>query len=213
VVDVGIDGGGLDDLLGLAVIGRHKVTGAWWVWTHAWVHTKVLELRKSEAGRLRDLAAAGDLTIITEVGEDTEQVASIVRKVYDSGKLDRIGVDPSGLGTILDEIVAAGVPLKVQGVDGKERDLISGISQGWKMYGAILTAERKLAEGVLVHCGQPLMAWCVGNAKIEPRGNAAIITKQASGRAKIDPLLAMLNAVTLMSLNPEAPGKIQVMFV
>jgi phage terminase large subunit-like protein len=213
VVDVGIDGGGLDDLLGLAIIGRHKVTGAWWVWTHAWVHTKVLELRKSEAGRLRDLAAAGDLTIITEVGEDTEQVASIVRKVYDSGKLDRIGVDPSGLGTILDEIVAAGVPLKVQGADGKERDLISGISQGWKMYGAILTAERKLAEGVLVHCGQPMMAWCVGNAKIEPRGNAAIITKQASGRAKIDPLLAMLNAVTLMSLNPEAPGKIQVMFV
>jgi phage terminase large subunit-like protein len=213
VVVIGTDGGGLEDLLGLAVIGRHKTTGQWWVWTHAWAHPSVLERRKSEAARLRDFAAAGDLTIVAEVGEDTAQVASIVRKVYDSGKLYGIGLDPSGLGTIIEEIEAAGVPRKITGADGKERELIVGISQGWKMYGAILTAERKLAEGVLVHGGTALMNWCLGNAKIEPRGNAAIITKQASGRAKIDPVLAMLNAVTLMSLNPEAPGKIQVMFV
>jgi phage terminase large subunit-like protein len=25
------------------------------------------------------------------------------------------------------------------------------------------------------------MAWCVGNAKVEPKGNAILITKQASG--------------------------------
>jgi phage terminase large subunit-like protein len=54
----------------------------------------------------------------------------------------------------------------------------------------------------MVHGGQPLMAWCVGNAKVEPKGNAVIITKQAAGRAKVDPLLALFNAVTLMSLNP-----------
>ena len=77
-----------------------------------------------------------------------------------------------------------------------------GLSQGWKLYGAILTAERKLAEGVLVHGGQPIMAWCIGNAKVEQRGNAVMITKQAAGSAKIDLVLAMLNAVTLMSLNP-----------
>ena len=76
-------------------------------------------------------------------------------------------------------------------------------TQGWKMTGAIKTAERKLAEGVMVHAGQTLMAWCCGNAKIEPRGNAVIITKQLAGSAKIDPLMAMFNAVTLMSMNPE----------
>jgi phage terminase large subunit-like protein len=71
------------------------------------------------------------------------------------------------------------------------------------MTGAIKTAERKLAEGGMKHGGQRMMAWCVGNAKVEPRGNAIVITKQASGTAKIDPLLATFNAVTLMSLNPE----------
>jgi phage terminase large subunit-like protein len=82
------------------------------------------------------------------------------------------------------------------------------------MTGSIKTAERKLAEGGLIHGGKPMMAWCVGNAKVEPRGNAVIITKQAAGTAKIDPLIALLNAVSLMSLNPAAQGgKFQMLFV
>ena len=52
-----------------------------------------------------------------------------------------------------------------------------------------------------------MMAWCVGNAKVEPKGNAILITKQASGTAKIDPLMAMFSAVALMALNPAAAKK------
>ena len=52
-----------------------------------------------------------------------------------------------------------------------------GISQGWKLMGAIKMAERKLADGSLRHSGQGLMSWAVANARVEPKGNAIIITR------------------------------------
>lgn len=192
VVDVGIDGGGLDDLLGLAVVGRDKETREWLTWTHAWAHPSVLERRKQEAARFQDFAKDGNLTLVKNIGEDVEDVAGICALIEARGLLDKIGCDPLGLGGILDALLEAGLP----------EEKMKGISQGYMLTGAIKTAERKLAEGVLVHGGQPMMAWCVGNAKVEPRGNAVIITKQAAGSAKIDPLMALFNAVTLMSLNP-----------
>jgi phage terminase large subunit-like protein len=82
------------------------------------------------------------------------------------------------------------------------QDRVVGISQGWKLKGAIKTAKRKLANGSLRHSGQALMSWAVANARAEPKGNAIIITKQASGSAKIDPLMAVFNAIALMSTNP-----------
>lgn len=197
VLDAGIDGGGLDDLLGFSVIGRCATTRRWLTWARAWAHPSVLERRKAEAARFGDFAKQGDLVMVERIGDDVDEVADLAMQLEASGKLDKIGVDPSGLGGILDAMLAAGVP----------EEKIIGISQGWKMTGAIKTAERKLAEGVMVHGGQALMTWCVGNAKVEPRGNAVIITKQASGSAKIDPLLAMLNAVSLMALNPASAAK------
>lgn len=55
-----------------------------------------------------------------------------------------------------------------------------------------------------MHCGQRLMKWCLGNAKVEPTKNAFLITKQVSGVAKIDPLMALFDAAYLMGRNPEA---------
>jgi phage terminase large subunit-like protein len=191
-MDIGIDGGGLDDLLGLVVAGRDAKTRDWLVIGRAWAHPSVLERRQSEAPRFRDFARDGDLVLVEMIGDDVEEVASIVLRVWQSGKLDKIGVDPVGIGAIVDAIVELGVP----------QELIVGISQGWKLAGAIKTTERKLAEGGLFHSGSPLMAWCVGNARVEPRANSMLITKQASGTAKIDPLMALFNAVSLLSLNP-----------
>ena len=190
VIDVGIDGGGLDDLLGLAVIGR--VGDKWRLWTKAYAHPSVMERRKSEASRFEDFAKDGDLILVKRVGEDVEDVADVIAQIHDSGKLDQVGTDPAGLGGILEALESAGIP----------KEKIVGISQGWRLGGAIKTAERKLAEGVIEHSGSPMMAWCVGNARVEQRANSILITKQASGFAKIDPLMATFNAVSLMALNP-----------
>lgn len=211
VVTAGIDGGGLDDLLGLAVAGRERGTGKWLVWTHAWAHTSVLARRRADAPRIRDFEKDGDLTIVEKMGTDIAELAAIVARVHATGLMDsekdepRIGVDPYGIGAILTAIVEAGVP----------QARIIGISQGWKLGAAIKTAERKLAEGNLVHTGSAMMAWCVGNAKVEPKGNSILITKQISGSAKIDPLMAMFNAVSLMALNPivASPKTYQLHFV
>jgi phage terminase large subunit-like protein len=196
VVDLGIDGGGLDDLLGFAAVGRDKRTREWLIWTRAWAHPSVLERRKAEAPRFHDFAKDGDLVLVQAIGDDLEELSELAGAVEKRGLLDQVGIDPAGVGGIIDALVSAGVP----------QEKIIGISQGWKLGGAIKTAERKLAEGVLIHGGQPMMAWCCGNARVEPRGNAILITKQASGSAKIDPLMAFFNAVSLMSLNPESKG-------
>jgi phage terminase large subunit-like protein len=198
VVVIGIDGGGMDDMLGFAVIGRDKVTRDWLLWTRAWVHPIALERRKSEAPRYRDFAKAGDLIIVDEVGQDIEQVGDLVVQCEQSGLLDRIGVDPVGIGDVVEEITSRDIA----------HDRVIAVPQGWRLTGAIKTLERRVAEKALTHGGQALMAWCVGNARVEPRGNAILITKQASGTGKIDPLIAALNATALMAMNPAARQKI-----
>ncbi|MFA5160306.1 MAG: terminase TerL endonuclease subunit, partial [Candidatus Omnitrophota bacterium] len=202
VVVVGIDGGGLDDLLGLSVLGRDAENGNWLLWTRAWCNPIALERRKSEAARYRDFERDGDLIIVSEIGQDIKQAGDIVRRCEKAGLLDRIGVDQVGIGAIVDELEAG----DEKGECAIEHERIVGIPQGWRLSGAIKTTERKVAEKTLIHGGQPLMAWCVGNARVEPKGNAILITKQASGTGKIDPLMAGFSAVALMAMNPEAKG-------
>lgn len=208
VADVGIDGGGLDDLLGLAVLGRAIGTRNWLLWTHAWAHPSVFERRKEIAPALLDYEREGDLTVVENIGDDVAGVAAIVKQVFDAELLDKVGCDPAGIGGIVDALEAEGIP---------SEDIV-GISQGWKLAGAIKTMERRVAaasgvkvdgepiDGTLLHSGSGMMNWCVGNARVVPVGNAINITKQASGTGKIDPLMASFNAVSLMMANPEAKG-------
>jgi phage terminase large subunit-like protein len=220
VAVVGGDGGGLDDLLGQAVVGRETqaeyekwlqsaptpdeafsraLTGRRWLaWFHAWAHKIALERRKEIAPRLLDFQREGTLTIVDRPGQDVQEFADNVCRIRDAGLLPEkqgIGVDSAGIGDIVDELQARDFDVQAD---------IVAVSQGWRLNGAIKTAERKLAGGDLLVAKSSLMPWCVVNARIEDKGNAISITKQASGKAKIDPLMALFDAVTLMALNPAA---------
>lgn len=200
VVIVGLDGGGLDDLYGVNVLGRDRDTRDWLSWSHAWCHEGVIYRRQSIASRLQDLFRAGELTIYQHAGEDIKAIVEVIETIKDRSLLGAVSVDPAGLGELVEALALIGVTVE-------EKNLI-GAPQGFGMMNAIKTSERKLENGTLRHAPSSLMNWCVGNVKIEPMATAIRATKQSAGDAKIDPWAALMNSVTVMVRNPEPPGSI-----
>lgn len=205
VVVIGVDGGGLDDLFGVCLLGRNKETKDWLAWCRAWCHKSVLERRKGIASRLQDFAAEGTLTICNDDLEDISEIVEIAQDVKARGKLVSVAADPAGLGAFVDALAEVGIT--------PESGLVIGAPQGGYLMNAIKTAERKLVNGTLWHDGSALMAWCVGNLKIEATATTIRATKANAGDAKIDPAMALFDAVTVMSRNPEAAREPQYQFM
>lgn len=219
VIVAGVDGGGLDDLLGLCLIGREKGSKRWLVWTHAWAWSIVWKRRPDIVTHLEQCIAEGSLTRCEmpddtleagpidpdaddseDLTQDIVAVADVLMRISDAGlfpETGAIGLDPVGVTTLVDELVSRGFDA--------EKQLIS-IGQGFKLSSAVKGSARKLAARTIRHIGSALMKWCVGNAKMEPRGASAVAIVKASAGAKIDPLAAFFNAVMLMTRNPEAAG-------
>lgn len=200
VVTVGLDGGGLDDLLGVFVLGRERGTGNWLGWAHAFISPEGWERRKANWTIYRDFIKDGDLTLVDRLPDDVTAVVDIVRECRDSGKLAKVGADPAGLGSIVDALADIGVT--------QENELLVGVRQGVALMGAIKTVERKLADGSFKHGGRRMMAWCAGNAIVQATGTGMRIARDASGYGKVDPLMAGFDAVAEMSLNPATRGSI-----
>jgi len=193
----GIDGGGLDDLVALAVIGREKGSRRWLHWAHAWAQPDVFERRKQIVPQLRDFESDGDLTLCETTDRDAQDIAAICARIADAGlfpEQNAVGLDAYGVATIVDALAEVGL------TDPQ----VVAVGQGYKLQSAVNTLPRKLKDRTMRHCNQPLMAWAVGNAKTEVRGSNVLVTKQAAGSAKIDPLMATFNAAMLMFANPVA---------
>ena len=199
---IGIDGGGLDDLLGLAVLGREKDSKHHLCWTHALISPEGLERRKANAGVYERFVADGDLTIVEELPDDVSAVTEIVEKVKNAKKLAGVGVDALGIGGIVDALASIGVT--------QEAKLLVGIRQGISLMGAIKTIERKLVDGTFKHGGQAMMTWMAGNARIVPTPTGMRIARDDSGYGKIDSLMALFNASALMATNPMAQNRPEV---
>jgi phage terminase large subunit-like protein len=200
VITVGLDGGGLDDLFGMAVIGRCKETRRWLLWNRAWVKDDVLKLRKEIASNLRDYEKDGDLVIVPNLTRAFAECVEIIVMLREAGMLPAegaVGVDPQAIASLVDALAEENIV----------HPQVVAVPQGYKLSSAIWGTEVKLSEGTLSHADQPLMTFCVGNARVEQRGSAILITKQAAGKAKIDPLSATFDAAEMMSRNPAGNQK------
>jgi phage terminase large subunit-like protein len=215
----GVDGGGLDDLLGLCIAGRERGTQRWLYWFRAWAWPEVLELRKSEESTLRGFAKDGDLILLGRTAARRWTTSTIrrgrrrrTRTFARSSSCWRGSRKRAVPGEERDRARSPrgrGAGRRARG--GGVRRRASGgeavaIGQGFRLSSAVWSMERKLKHRMLAHSGAPMMGWCVSNAKAEQRGNAVLITKQTAGRAKIDPLIAGFNATKLLEGNPVAKG-------
>ncbi len=218
VVVVGLDGGGLDDLFGVCVLGREKGTKRWLAWSTAYAHEVVLERRQSIATKLLDFHKEGEIWIIDEemidvaeevalvddleslmLPKDVAGILKIVDQVNRAGLLASVAVDVEGpLGELVDALAMIGVT--------EESGQIDGVGQGYKLMSAIKTMERKAGNGTLKHSASAAMSWNIENLKIEPTATAIRATKQNAGDNKIDMAIAMFNAGSIMLTNPEPKG-------
>jgi phage terminase large subunit-like protein len=196
VIVIGIDGGGLDDLLGVAVIGREEDTKTWLCWTHAFVSPEGVERRKANASVYQNFIDDGDLTLVDALPDDVAGVVEIVGRANDAGRLHMVGVDAAGIGSIIDALGEIDV--------SEEQKNLTAVRQGIALMGAIKTIERKLADGSFRHGGSRLMSWCVGNLMIVPTPTAMRLARDESGFGKVDAAMAMFNAAALMATNPES---------
>jgi phage terminase large subunit-like protein len=199
VCTIGVDWGGADDLAALYVIGRERSTKRWLGWGKAWARASVFERRESIAPSLRQFEEEGDLIVAKSSEEQAASAAAICKKVFDTGLL------PEEAGIGLD---SAGVALLMDALDDEklEHPLVMAVAQGWKLQTAISSVPLKLEDGRFLHGNQAIMGWSVGNAKQELKGSNYVVTKQVSGAAKIDMVMAMFNAAMLMFRNPEPAG-------
>lgn len=232
VITIGLDGGGLDDLLGVAIIGRERGTGRWLCWAHGLISTIGVIRRKANAEEYRKFKKAGELTVFRFLSEDG---AALDDDEADHPELadlfeDAVEAEPGpdvlppdiqyvvdlvervqGLGLLAQVGVdAAGIGGIVDALAGigvtQDADSLDAVRQGIALMGAIKTVERKLADGTFKHGAQKLLGWCVENLKIIPTPTAMRVARDEAGFGKVDPVMAVFNGSHLMSLNPEAGG-------
>jgi phage terminase large subunit-like protein len=158
VVVIGGDGGGLDDLYGLCVAGRERVTDRWLYWNKAWCWPEVLKRRKQIAPLLQGFARDGDLIICDELPivalddaagdyalpQDIREIVAIIERVKDTGLLPEkaaIGLDAAMASDLVDALDKIGL------TDPQ----VVAIGQGFRLMSAIVGLARRLKFLGAVH--------------------------------------------------------------
>ncbi len=184
-IAVGTDAGGLDDPSAIAVLGE-TADGGHMLWTMQWLSRQGYAKRKT-VNPYDQFIAAGELEIFDGGDADIEGFGEAVKTVAARpGKLVGIGIDSYGASDVASTVSGHGAE-------------VIAVPQSWKLTPAITFYERRLAAGTFRHSGSSMLAWNVGNAVVERRGNAKSISKATIvGPGKIDGLAAALTAAAVL---------------
>ncbi len=203
VITVGGDGGGLDDLFGVGVIGKERGTRRWLTWGHAFVAPEGMERRKANGVLYEQFMREGDLTLVERLPDDIAGILAIIAEVQEAGLLGTVGLDPAGAGQVLiDDLAEMDIT--------QENGLLVGVPQGIQLMGAIKVVERKIADGSFRHGGRAMMSWCAHNAVVVPTATGMRIARDEAGYGKIDPLMALFDAAWLMLRNPAPAAQAEI---
>jgi phage terminase large subunit-like protein len=205
VITIGIDGGGLDDLLGIGLIGREKKTKRWLCWSHALISDIGIERRKANRELYDAFERDGDLTKFEysnpapgdnqQIAFNIQYVVDLVQRVKEAGLLAQVGVDAAGIGAIVDALADIGVT--------QDAEKLDAVRQGIGLMNAIKSIEIKLADYSFRHGGSKMLEWCMGNLRVIPTRTAMMVARDEAGFGKVDPAMAVFNAAHLMTMNPK----------
>ena len=183
IIYIGIDGGGLDDLTGLAVLGVSR--DKWYIWTKGYCYKSALN-RAGLAKKLIQWQKKNEIYISDNIGEDSKILCDDVAYILGSGKVSKIGIDPRGIGEIL---------INLKNIIDNEQ-IIDFINQGVFLQNASVILSQKIAQKKCEIAKSELFMFCCGNAIIETNTAGDFLTKRTS-QAKIDLLMALINCVFL----------------
>lgn len=216
-VVIGIDGGGMYDLLSLYVIGREAARGRWLGWGHSWAHVGLKDTYPTIWERIKGFVNDGEVSLVDYASVlspdhprsiNLHQMALLCSYIHSSGLFlpkGSVGIDEMKMGLLADALHDFNLPCPIP------YHQVCKVPQGPKM---ALTADMmglRVAQGHFLHGNQGLMHWAVNNIIQEPKGNSFIIQKQNLEQdAKIDPAVAMFIAARLFEASPDGIFQINI---
>jgi phage terminase large subunit-like protein len=188
---VGIDLASKLDLTALIfafppAVGRPRWRLLSWVWTPA---DTLVERAHRDRAPYDVWTAAGYLRTTPGTRVDHTVIREVLRAQRERFDIQQIGFDPWHADLLIDALMNEDGFAKEQVIE--VRQTYAGMSSG-----ALKVEAEVLAGNVDAH-GDPLLAWCAGNAVVQRDGKDNVYPVKKRSRGRIDPLMAFVIAMNL----------------
>lgn len=167
-------------------VGRPRWRVLRWVWTP---EETLRERAHRDRAPYAIWADHGHLLTTPGTRVDHQVLRDVLRVQRERFDIERIGFDPWHADTLIDQLVNEDgfAPTQVLEV----RQTYQGMSSGASVLEAAILAGQVDAHGC------PLMAWCAANAVVQRDGKDNIFPVKKKSRGRIDPIMALVMAITL----------------